>query len=123
MTRSTPEWIGRDDDEPAPQRVRVRQFERDGGRCRSCGVTIRAGMAWQCDHIVALANGGANREQNLQTLCGPCHGLKTASDVAEKAISYRKRSKHIGAARSKRPMMGSRLSPWKHTMNGDWVRR
>jgi len=123
MSRSVAEWIGRDDDEPVPQRVRVRQFERDDGRCRCCGVTIRAGMAWQCDHIVAVINGGANREANLQTLCGPCHGLKTAADVAEKATSYRKRSKHIGAARTKRPMMGSRLSPWKRKINGEVVRR
>lgn len=121
--RTPPEWIGKDDNEPVPPRVRVRQFERDGGKCRSCGVTIRAGMAWQCDHVTAIANGGENRERNLQTLCGPCHGLKTRSDVAAKAETYRKRSKHLGVHKTSRPMPGSRASGWRKRMSGEVERR
>lgn len=123
MARSTEKWIGKTDDTPVPPRVRLRQFERDGGCCCTCGVKIRPGMAWQCDHVVAIINGGANDEDNLQTLCGGCHKAKTAADVAQKAKSARIRARHVGAARPKSTMPGSRASGWKRTMRGEWVRR
>jgi hypothetical protein len=48
---------------------RRRVFERDEYRCQYCG-------SWEnlhLDHIVALANGGTDDLDNLQTLCGMCN--------------------------------------------------
>jgi 5-methylcytosine-specific restriction protein A len=95
--RSTPEWIGKTDDAAIPPRVRVRVFDRHNGCCHLSGRRIRAGEAWDCDHIIALANGGEHREGNLAPALKAAHREKTKADVAEKALVYRKRAKHIGA--------------------------
>jgi 5-methylcytosine-specific restriction protein A len=68
MTRSTEEWIGKTDDETPPPRVRLRVFDGAAGRCHLCGRKIGAGEYWQCDHVVAICNGGSNRESNLNQL-------------------------------------------------------
>ena len=47
-------------------------FQRDGYRCRLCGATNDL----QVDHILALAHGGSNHIENLQTLCKRCNNTK-----------------------------------------------
>jgi len=94
--RATPEWIGSSDDAKIPARVKLRVFERHGGRCHISGRLIRAGEAWDVDHVVALCNGGKHRESNLAPALADLHRMKTAEDVAEKATVYRKRAKHLG---------------------------
>lgn len=96
MTRSAPEWIGRTDDSAIPPRVKVRVFERHNGRCHLSGRPIRAGERWDCDHVIALCNGGQHRESNLAPALAAPHKIKTAADVAEKATVYRKRLAHLG---------------------------
>jgi 5-methylcytosine-specific restriction protein A len=97
MSREIPEWRGKDDNEPVPSRVRLRVFDKYEGRCMcGCYRKIWGGYAWQCDHIVALINGGENRESNLQPLLIECHEKKTADDVDEKSKVYRIRQKHHG---------------------------
>lgn len=96
MTRKTDEWIGKNDDAAIPPRVRVRVFDRHNGRCHLTGRRIRSGEAWDCDHVVALVNGGEHRESNLAPALRDAHRAKTAEDVAEKATVYRKRAKHLG---------------------------
>ena len=96
MSRTVPEWIAKRDDDAIPPRVKVRVFERHGGRCHISGRLIRAGEAWQCDHIIALINGGEHREMNLAPALTAPHKAKTAEDVAEKSKVYRKRSNHLG---------------------------
>jgi len=109
MTRSTEEWIGKNDDSRPPPRVRLRVFYRDSGICQ-CGCTrlIHAGERWQTDHTVALINGGQNRESNLRTLLAKHHAKKTAEDIAEKAKVYRKQAAHLGLmpAKQKIPSRG-----------------
>lgn len=118
MTGRTPsEWIGATADTAIPPRVRLRVFERAGGRCEICGRKLGPADRWQADHIVALINGGENRERNLRVACDWCHKGKTAEDVAEKAAVYRKRAKHVGA-RIKRPWHPG----WKRKLNGEVVR-
>lgn len=97
MTRTVPEWIGSsDDDTPVPPRVRLRVFLRDGGICQcGCGIKIRDGRVSECDHTVALTNGGENRESNLRTLLKEHHVSKTAADVAEKSKLYRRKVKRL----------------------------
>jgi len=118
MSRSVEEWIGKTDDEQVPPRVRLRQFERDNGRCRECSRKIGVGDKWICDHTIAIINGGQNRESNLRTICSWCdRNVKTPADVSEKSAVYQKRAKHIGA-KPKRPWHPG----WKRKMNGTWVR-
>jgi 5-methylcytosine-specific restriction protein A len=95
--RAVKEWIGANDNTPIPERVQVRVFAKFDGVCQ-CGCTrkIAAGEAWDVDHRVAIINGGANRETNLQPLLRAHHKTKTARDVREKSITYRKRKKHLG---------------------------
>ena len=96
MTRSVPEWIGKNDDAPIPPRVRLRVFERHGGICHLSGRKIQAGDSWDCDHVVALINGGPHRESNLAPALRSEHRKKTAADVKQKAKNDRVRKKHIG---------------------------
>ena len=100
--RSVAEWIGRTPDTAAPPRVRVRVFDREGGKCHHCTRKIPVGEQWTLEHVKALVNGGENRERNLAVTCGWCLPGKNAEDVAEKARVYRKRAKHVGAAGPKR---------------------
>lgn len=117
MTRSTEEWQGKTDDQTVPPRVRLRVFDAANGRCYLCKRKIGAGEYWQCDHVVALANGGSNRESNLLPACRNCCYAKTADDVSEKSRIALKRSKHLGI-KPKRPW-----SNFKRKMDGSVVPR
>lgn len=95
--RSIPEWIGKTADSAVPPRVRVRVFDRYGGRCQcGCNRKIMVGEAWQCEDTIALINGGERREANLKPWLTEHHKGKTRRDVAEKSMVYRKRAKHLG---------------------------
>jgi 5-methylcytosine-specific restriction endonuclease McrA len=84
MPRSVEEWFGATDDSMPPGYVRLRIVRRFGGQCPKCTRSLKH-VAWDCDHIVALTNGGENRESNLQPLCAsPCHSNKTKSDRRQK---------------------------------------
>ena len=117
-------WRGKTDDTKAPPRVCLRIFLRHDGRCSCCNRRIGPTEQWQLDHIVALINGGENRETNLQPLLTEHHRTKTRKDIAEKALSYRKRVKHLGIKRAKsRPMPGSKASGIRKRMDGTVERR
>ncbi len=118
MPRSVPEWRSDTPNATIPPRVRLRVFERSGGRCEGCSRKLNAGDRWDCDHIVAIINGGEHKESNLRCLCSWCHKAKTAEDVAEKSMVYRKRLKVTGA-REKRPWN----TKWKKKMDGTVVPR
>lgn len=123
MSRDVPEWVGKDDNEAIPPRVRARVFLRFGGVCQECTVKI-SGKRWICDHRVAIINGGANRENNLGPIHEACDKTKTAADVAEKSDVARKRLKFLGIAPKKgRPMPGSKASGLRKRMNGEVERR
>lgn len=122
--RTVPEWIGETPDTAIPPRVRLRVWERFNGACAECTRKIRPGESWICDHKKALCNSGENRESNLRLICENCdRTVKTPSDVADKAETYRKRSKHLGIAKPSRPMPGGKASPWKRKFGGAVVRR
>ena len=104
MSRSPEEWIGKSDDTPIPPRVRLRVFEAHGGVCYLSGRKIRAGEPWDCDHVVALINGGQNRESNLAPALRDKHRAKTAEDVAVKAKTYARRAKHLGLKKASRSL-------------------
>jgi len=121
--RAVPEWIAKHDDEAIPKRVKLRVFERHNGICHISGRKITAADQWDCDHIVALCNGGEHRESNLAPALRDKHRAKTAEDVGVKSKTARVRAKHLGIKRSARPMPGSRASKWKQKLNGQVVLR
>lgn len=96
MSRELPEWIADNDNQAIPARVRVRVFEKHGGKCAICTLPIVGKLRPAIDHIQAIINGGKNRERNLQLLCVPCHAGKTKADVRQKSTEYRKRMKAQG---------------------------
>lgn len=114
--RSVPEWVGKTDDAMPPPRVRARIFEAHGGKCHRSGRKIMPGDKWALDHLLAIANGGANRESNLAPiLCDGPHQEKTAEDMKVKAKIERVRKRHLGI-RKPRSIRG-----WRK-FNGDVVR-
>ena len=60
--------------EPIPRDVRRAVFERDAGRCVSCGSAFEI----QYDHVIPFSLGGASTAENLQILCGDCNRSKGA---------------------------------------------
>lgn len=121
--RSTPEWVGASPDSKIPPRVKLRVFEAHGGVCALTGRKIQSGEAWDCDHIIALTNGGENRESNLQPALKDAHSKKTADDVKLKAKVARVKKKHLGIHQPKATLPGSKSSKWKRTIDGRTVRR
>jgi len=120
--RAVEEWIGKTDDSPVPPRVRLRVFERFGGRCYLSGRLLRPGDPWEIEHVVALSNGGQHREANLAPVCAAAHKVKTAQDRRVKAKTDRIRKKHIGIRKPSR-FPGSRDSKWKKKVSGEVVPR
>lgn len=69
--------------------IRAAVFRRDHGVCAICkkdcsedgsnknGRCRGGGTQWQADHIVAIADGGKNEIDNIQTLCLEHHHKKT----------------------------------------------
>lgn len=95
--RAVPEWVGATADTPVPTRVRARILLRYGGRCYKTGHKFRPGDEIQYDHILALTNGGQNRETNIAPILGgKVHDAKSATDRKEKAHTDRMRLKHLG---------------------------
>jgi 5-methylcytosine-specific restriction protein A len=116
MPRELPEWIGKSPDSRVPDRVRLRIFDREGGKCWISGRQIRPGDLWDLDHKVALINGGEHRESNLFPALRDKHRKKTADDVAEKAKTYAKRAAHILPREPSRLHgAGFRPAPKQHT--------
>lgn len=55
--------------------IRYVLFKRDGGECAKCGEVV---MHWDADHIIEVRHGGGGcGMDNYQTLCKPCHKIKT----------------------------------------------
>jgi 5-methylcytosine-specific restriction enzyme A len=123
VSRSVPEWIGKTDDAAIPPRVRLRVFEAHRGICALTGRKIMPGDDWDCDHEIALANGGEHRESNLRPVLREAHRKKTAADVKLKAKADRVRKKHLGIETKKAVIPGSRSSKWKRRIDGTTVRR
>jgi 5-methylcytosine-specific restriction protein A len=56
-------------------KIRERILLRDGYTCRICG---RVSVDLIVDHIVPLADGGRESDENRQAICAePCHRLKS----------------------------------------------
>ncbi|GBO55217.1 HNH endonuclease [Pseudanabaena sp. lw0831] len=61
-----------------PTDVREKIFERNNYQCQSCQKIDLTAKSLHIDHIIPLAQGGANDMSNLQTLCAKCNREKSA---------------------------------------------
>lgn len=95
--RARPEWVATHPDQEIPKAVKLRIWEREGGRCYLSGRKIMPGDAYEFEHVIALANGGEHREQNIKLALSAAHRVKTASDIKTTAKIRRQRLKHLGA--------------------------
>lgn len=113
--RSVPEWIGKTPDSRPPQSVRLRVFERWGGRCHITGQRITLKDEWDLDHIkplhLAEKDENLNRESNLAPAIRERHREKTAKENKAKAKADRLRAGHLGIKPPSRRKIPSRPFP------------
>lgn len=119
MARSVDEWIGKNDDERIPDKVKLRVIRRSNGRCIICQRAFDLKLPAQMDHKVALINGGQHRESNLVAACPECHKMKTKDDRRKQAESERYERKLYGLEKPKgRVMPGTKRSHLKKRLDG-----
>lgn len=53
--------------------------------CIHCHQAGRVQAAAEVDHVIPLADGGADDDSNMQSLCRDCHAAKTAAEAAARA--------------------------------------
>lgn len=63
-------------------RERIRK--RDCGLCQECKRQGRTTVGHPVDHIIPLWAGGSDDDSNKETLCIPCHDVKTAREAKER---------------------------------------
>lgn len=66
-------------------RRRIR--ERDCGLCQECKRNGRTTAGYPVDHIIALADGGTDDDDNKETLCQLCHNSKSAREARQRLRS------------------------------------
>lgn len=99
-------------------------FDSSNGCCHWCGVRIRGGEAWTPDHVVRLADGGADSIENVRPIHRRCHEEKTGGEARRGAKADRQAARHLGVtAQPKRPFPGSKASGWRKRINGTVERR
>lgn len=63
------------------RRIRQRVLERDKGLCQPCLVQGKYTPAIEVDHVINIASGGTDSDDNLQAICDPCHKAKTQAEA------------------------------------------
>lgn len=66
----------------SPQRA-LRIFQAADGRCHICKRKLGPADDWECEHVIALENGGTDADSNLAPACSWCHADKTTDDHAQ----------------------------------------
>jgi len=131
MSRSVPEWIGKSDDSVPPKAVFDRLWIKQGGKDAITGKPfVPADGRPHIDHVIPLADGGENRESNLQLIAIKTHRQKTAREAmarAEQRATMRAH-RHYDLGRpsqwpkkpkAPRPKQGSATRPIKGKFPGD----
>ncbi|NGP19154.1 HNH endonuclease [Devosia aurantiaca] len=106
-TAKLKEWVGRRPESMPGQTVLFRLHAKQGGICAcGCGQVMNFNVdKIDCDHIVALIDGGENRESNLQLLLNACHKVKTAAEASARSEERKHKAKAFTALR--RPKRGA----------------
>lgn len=72
------------------KRLRFEVFKRDRFTCQYCGKKA-PDVVLECDHIIAVANGGTDDILNLTTSCVDCNSGKSDKPLSENATMDRQR--------------------------------
>ena len=96
MSRTIPEWIGKNDDAMPPRTVFDRLWEKQGGKDAITGIEFTAADKVVRDHILPLIDGGKNRESNLQLITEETHKDKTADEATRRGKERSVRAKARG---------------------------
>lgn len=96
-----------------------------GWICHICNLPIDpVRQRHELDHVIPLASGGTDDDDNLAPAHAKCHLEKTIGDVGKIAKGKRMRAFHLGTKPPPQKIMpGSRRSKWKQKANGQWVLR
>lgn len=116
MPRSNSEWIGKTDDSMPSDEVRRRICERQGWIC-ACGCTRKMNYnidRIDIDHKLALADGGENRESNLQAMFHDHHVEKTRVENSQRAEARRHQYQAFTRPPSKWQSRGFAKAPEQH---------
>lgn len=122
MPRSTPEWIAKHDNQAIPERVKLRIWEREKGRCHITGKPIWPGDKYDFEHKIALADGGQHRESNLFLALRGVHLKKTGEEATQRA-KVRQRTKRYAGIKKPSTFQGARNHKWKKKIDGTVVDR
>jgi 5-methylcytosine-specific restriction endonuclease McrA len=114
--RAVEEWMGKTPDSVIPDYVKVRVFNRFGGKCGLTGKKLSAGE-YDIDHRTPLKDEGENRESNLWPIWKPKHKEKTADENSERAKVLRLQKKQLPRPPSKMQSRGFR----RHQSNTKYV--
>lgn len=116
MPRAVPEWIGRTDDAMPPVSVFNRLWRNQEGKDAITGMPFTTKDKIVRDHIVPLADGGENREGNLQLITLETHKTKTGEEATARAKVRRNQARHRGYERSAPKLTGAgfRKAPPQH---------
>lgn len=76
------------------KKTRFDVFKRDLFICQYCGAHP-PGVLLHVDHVIAVANGGANDQDNLVTACEPCNAGKGARKLISVPESLASKAKRI----------------------------
>ncbi len=99
-------------------------WKRDDGRCVRCFKKLGPGDAIEYDHRIRCEIKPDNSLANCDTLCGPCHGIKTHQEDAPAAAKSRSvRAAYAGFKKPTHAMDGSKASRWKKRLDGTVVER
>jgi 5-methylcytosine-specific restriction protein A len=106
-TAKLKEWVGKSAEAMPGQTVLLRLYAKQNGICAcGCGQVMNLNRdKVDCDHIVALIDGGENRENNLQLLLHACHKAKTSAEASARSEERRHKSKAFTALR--KPQWGT----------------
>jgi len=104
-------------------KARVALFQKHGGECHICGGKINVGEAWDVEHVIPFAMGGADDESNWRPAHIKCHRTKTTDDVGKIAKAKRREARHLGVNVSRTPLPFGKKSKFKRKLDGTVVLR
>lgn len=111
-------WVGRRPESMPGQAVLLRLYAKQNGLCAcGCGLMMNFDRdEIDCDHKVALIDGGENVEANLQLMIRKHHRAKTASEATERSRERAHKAKAFTALRKlKWQSRGFPKFPKQHT--------
>lgn len=116
MSRTVPEWIGKSDDAMPSIHVRLRIYAKQNGICAcGCGRVMNLNRdKVDCDHILALRDGGLNVESNLQLLLAEHHKEKTRAENIARGEERRHKAKAFTRQPSRLKGRQFEKSPGQH---------